>query len=339
MAGPRVLETHGCPLPGGGGRRSGHAHRWAKDVHLPGCSGSTDELRPSCTGKQCARLDLNGNRRSCCDCFRRRHRVQQQPEYSRRPGPGWDAGTHRGIGRHAAYFLQSRGWDCDPRPDSARGACMKKVRILIADDHGIVRTGLRLQLERNENFEVIGEAADGRDAVRLAEELVPDIVIMDIAMPNLNGIQAAAQIVKGRPATGVIMLSMHSDEAYITRTLAAGAKGYLLKENAEVDLYRAIEVVAQGKPFFSPAIANTLLEDYMRQMQQRGLQDSYDLLTDREKEILQLLAEGKSNKDVAVMLNLSTNTVETHRNRIMQKLDLHSAAEIVLYAVRKRIIS
>jgi len=216
---------------------------------------------------------------------------------------------------------------------------MKKVRILIADDHGIVRTGLRLQLERNESFEVIGEAADGREAVRLAEELEPDIVIMDIAMPNLNGIQAAAQIVKGHPATGVIILSMHSDEAYITRTLAAGAKGYLLKENAEVDLYRAIEVVAQGKPFFSPAIANTLLEDYMRQMQQRGLQDSYDLLTDREKEILQLLAEGKSNKDAAVMLNLSTNTVETHRNRIMQKLDLHSAAEIVLYAVRKRIIS
>ena len=216
---------------------------------------------------------------------------------------------------------------------------MKKVRILIADDHGIVRTGLRLQLERNESFEVIGEAADGREAVRLAEELEPDIVIMDIAMPNLNGIQAAAHIVKGHPATGVIILSMHSDEAYITRTLAAGAKGYLLKENAEVDLYRAIEVVAQGKPFFSPAIANTLLEDYMRQMQQRGLQDSYDLLTDREKEILQLLAEGKSNKDAAVMLNLSTNTVETHRNRIMQKLDLHSAAEIVLYAVRKRIIS
>jgi two-component system response regulator NreC len=216
---------------------------------------------------------------------------------------------------------------------------MKKVRILIADDHGIVRTGLRLQLERNESFEVIGEAADGREAVRLADELEPDIVIMDIAMPNLNGIQAAAQIVKGHPATGVIILSMHSDEAYITRTLAAGAKGYLLKENAEVDLYRAIEVVAQGKPFFSPAIANTLLEDYMRQMQQRGLQDSYDLLTDREKEILQLLAEGKSNKDAAVMLNLSTNTVETHRNRIMQKLDLHSAAEIVLYAVRKRIIS
>ena len=216
---------------------------------------------------------------------------------------------------------------------------MKKVRILIADDHGIVRTGLRLQIERNEAFEVIGEASDGREAVKLAELLTPDIVIMDIAMPNLNGIQAAAQIVKNQPATGIIILSMHSDETYITRTLAAGAKGYLLKENAEVDLFRAIEVVAQGKPFFSPAIASTLLEDYMRQMQQRGLQDSYDLLTDREKEILQLLAEGKSNKEVATMLNLSTNTVETHRTRIMQKLDLHSAAEIVLYAVRKRIIS
>jgi DNA-binding NarL/FixJ family response regulator len=216
---------------------------------------------------------------------------------------------------------------------------MKKVRILIADDHGIVRTGLRLQIERNEAFEVIGEASDGREAVRLAELLTPDIVIMDIAMPNLNGIQAAAQIVKNQPSTGIIILSMHSDETYITRTLAAGAKGYLLKENAEVDLSRAIEVVAQGKPFFSPAIASTLLEDYMRQMQERGVQDSYDLLTDREKEILQLLAEGKTNKDVANMLNLSTNTVETHRTRIMQKLDLHSAAEIVLYAVRKRIIS
>ena len=216
---------------------------------------------------------------------------------------------------------------------------MKKLRILIADDHGIVRTGLRLQLERNDQFEVVGEAADGREAVRLAEELVPDIVIMDIAMPSLNGIQSAAQIIKALPQTGIIMLSMHSDETYITRTLAAGARGYLLKDNAEVDLYRAVQVVAQGKPFFSPAIANTLLEDYMCQMHQRGLQDSYDLLTDREKEILQLLAEGRSNKDVAVLLNHSTNTVETHRTRIMQKLDLHSAAEIVLYAVRKRIVS
>ena len=216
---------------------------------------------------------------------------------------------------------------------------MKRTRVLIADDHGIVRTGLRLQLEQNPEFEVVGEASDGREAVRMAEELVPDIVIMDIAMPSLNGIQATSQIGKKNPQIGVIILSMHSDETYIMRTLAAGAKGYLLKENAEVDLFRAVQMVAQGKPFFSPAIANTLLEDYMRQMQQKGLQDSYDLLTEREKEILQLLAEGRSNKEVATLLNLSTNTVETHRTRIMQKLNLHSAAEIVLYAVRKRIIA
>jgi len=216
---------------------------------------------------------------------------------------------------------------------------LKKIRILIADDHGIVRKGLRLQLEQNNDFEVVGEATEGREAVRMAEELLPDVVIMDIAMPNLNGIQATTQVVKKNPQIGVIILSMYSDETYLMRTLAAGAKGYLLKDSADVDLHRAVEVVAQGKPFFSPAIADTLLEDYMRQLQQGGLQDSYDLLTEREKEILQLLAEGKSNKDVAGILNLSTNTVETHRTRIMQKLDLHSTADIVLYAVRKGIIS
>jgi DNA-binding NarL/FixJ family response regulator len=216
---------------------------------------------------------------------------------------------------------------------------LKKIRILIADDHGIVRKGLRLQLEQHSDFEVVGEATEGREAVRMAEELAPDVVIMDIAMPNLNGIQATTQLIKKSPQIAVIILSMYSDETYLMRTLAAGAKGYLLKDSADVDLHRAVEVVAQGKPFFSPSIADTLLEDYMRQLQQRGLQDSYDLLTEREKEILQLLAEGKSNKDVASVLSLSINTVETHRTRIMQKLDLHSTADIVLYAVRKGIIS
>ncbi len=216
---------------------------------------------------------------------------------------------------------------------------MSKVRILLADDHGIVRKGLRFLLERQPDMEVVGEAQDGREAVRLAEELDPTIVVMDIAMPLLNGIEATAQIIKHNPKVGVIMLSMHADETYLVRVLSAGAKGYLLKDVAELDLIRAVQTVSQGKPFFSPQISETLLEDYLRQLRQRGLQDSYDLLTDREKEILQLLAEGRSNKEVAALLDLSVYTVETHRANLMQRLGLHSTAEIVLYAVRKKIIS
>jgi len=216
---------------------------------------------------------------------------------------------------------------------------MSKIRILVADDHGIVRKGLRFLLERQPDMEVVGEAQDGREAVRLAAELDPTVIIMDIAMPLLNGIEATAQIIKHNPKTGVIILSMHADETYLVRVLSAGAKGYLLKDVAELDLIRAVQTVGQGKPFFSPQISETLLEDYMRQLKQRGLQDSYDLLTDREKEILQLLAEGKSNKEVAALLDLSVYTVETHRANLMQRLGLHSTAEIVLYAVRKKIIS
>jgi DNA-binding NarL/FixJ family response regulator len=162
---------------------------------------------------------------------------------------------------------------------------------------------------------------------------------MDVAMPLLNGIDAAAQIMKANPNTGIVMLSMYADEAYLVRALSAGAKGYLLKDSAEVDLVRAVQVVAEGRPFFSPQIAQSLLEDYVRALQQRGLQDSYELLTDREREVLQLLAEGKSNKEVATILDLSTHTVETHRTNLMHKLNLHNTAEIVLYAVRKKIIA
>ena len=216
---------------------------------------------------------------------------------------------------------------------------MSAIRILVADDHGIVRKGLRSLLEGLPGAEIVGEAADGREAVRMAAELAPDVIVMDIAMPRLNGIDATAQIVKRDPRARVIILSVHSDESYILRALGAGAKGYLLKDSADADLLRAVESVARGRPFFSPAITETLLEDYMRYLQQRGLKDSYDLLTDREKEVLQLLAQGKSNKEVAALLNLSTYTVETHRANLMQKLNLHNTAEIVLYAVRKKIIS
>ena len=216
---------------------------------------------------------------------------------------------------------------------------MSKIRIMLADDHGIVRKGLRFLLERQAEMEVVGEAGNGREAVKMAEQLRPDVIIMDIAMPQLNGIEATAQIVKRNPEVGIIILSMHSDEGYLMRTLTAGAKGYLLKDSADADLVRAVQAVATKRPFFSPGIAKTLLEDYLRQLKQKGLEDSYDLLTEREKEMLQLLAEGKTNKEVAALLNLSPYTVETHRTNIMQKLDLHKTAELVLYAVRKKIIS
>jgi DNA-binding NarL/FixJ family response regulator len=198
---------------------------------------------------------------------------------------------------------------------------------------------LRSTLETEPGYQVVGEAANGREAVRLAEQLTPDIAIIDIGMPQLNGIEAAAQIMKVTPQTRVLILSMHSDETYILRALTAGARAYLLKDTAEDDVMIAVRAVLQGKTYFSPAIAQTLLEDYIGYLRRRGLDDTYDLLTEREREILQLLAEGKSNKEVANLLHVGLSTVETHRTNLMQKLNLHSTAEIVLYAVRKRIIS
>jgi two-component system, NarL family, response regulator NreC len=215
---------------------------------------------------------------------------------------------------------------------------MKKIRILLADDHGVVRKGLRFLLDREPGMEVVGEAGDGRQAVEMAAALRPDVVLMDIAMPRLNGIDATGQILRQNPGIKVIILSMYSDEEYLVRTLTAGARGYLLKDSAEADVVRAVQCVTDGRPFFSAAISSTLLEDYLRRLHQLGLEDSYDLLTDREREILHLLAEGKTNKEVSAILNISPYTVETHRNHIMQKLNLHNTAEIVLYAVRKKII-
>ena len=211
------------------------------------------------------------------------------------------------------------------------------MRVLLADDHSIVRRGLRGLLE-SAGQQVVAEASDGLEAVRLCEEHQPDIVILDIGMPKLNGIEVAARTQKLDRPPGVIILSVHGDESYIMRALAAGARAYLLKSATDEDLIPAVRAVGAGKPFFSPAVTGVLIEDYVRQLQQRGLTDSYHLLTDREKEVLQLLAEGRSNKEVASLLDLGLSTVETHRSNLMQKLNLHNTAEIVLYAVRKGLI-
>jgi len=216
---------------------------------------------------------------------------------------------------------------------------MNTIRILLADDHVVMRGGLRLLLEREPDFQVVAEAADGRETVEMAARLHPDVIVLDVAMPNLNGIEAARQIVNANPEIAVVVLSMHSDESYVLRALKAGARGYLLKDSAEGDLIRAIRAVRNRTAYFSPAISKLLVEDYMRQMQQRNVEDSYDLLTTREREVLQLLGEGKSNKEVAQMLNLSLYTVETHRGNLLQKLNLHSVPELILYAVRKGIVS
>lgn len=213
------------------------------------------------------------------------------------------------------------------------------IRILLADDHTVMRNGLRLLLERQPNLKVIGEAADGREAVTLAAAEEPDVVVMDIAMPHLNGVEAARQIVAHNNRVAVVILSMHSDESYVIRSLKAGARAYLLKDSAEADLIEAIHAIRGGKSFFSPAVSRILKEDYVRQLGKMDAEDTYDLLTNREREVLQLVAEGKSNKEVANLLNLSLYTVETHRTHILQKLNLHSVPELILYAVRKGIIS
>jgi two-component system response regulator NreC len=216
---------------------------------------------------------------------------------------------------------------------------MSKLRILLGDDHTIVRSGLKKILQERPDWEVVAEIGNGRDAVREAIALEPDIAILDITMPLLNGIDATAQIVRRRPSVRVLILSMHASEAYIVQALKAGATGYLLKDSADVELIRAVAAVAAGKSYFSPAVSKVMLDDYVRHLSQKGIADRFDALSEREREIFQLIAEGHSNKQVAELLFISPATVETHRAHILQKLDLHSAAELVLYAVRRGVIS
>lgn len=216
---------------------------------------------------------------------------------------------------------------------------MAKLRLLLGDDHTIVRHGLRKILEEKPEWTVVGEAGDGREAVRQTLALKPDVAVLDIGMPLLNGIEATAQIVKRAPQVNVLILSMHSQEAYVSRALQAGASGYLLKDSAGTDLIHAITTITSGKSYFSPAISKLMLDDYVRRVAETKVVDKYDALSEREREIFQLIAEGRSNKEVAELLGISVATVETHRARILEKLDVHNTAELVLYAVRRGVIS
>jgi DNA-binding NarL/FixJ family response regulator len=215
---------------------------------------------------------------------------------------------------------------------------MSKIRILLVDDHTVVRPGLRRILESDDEIEIVGEAGDGRSAVEMATKLHPHVVVMDIAMPELNGIEATRQITKRNEGVKVLILTMHSDDVYVRQSLKAGARGYLLKDSEDMDLLKAIKAINRGGSFFSPAVSKVLLQGYLGDGGGREVEDNLALLTDREREVLQLIAEGKTNKEVAVSLSVSVNTVETHRKHIMEKLDLHNTAELVRFAVRKKIV-
>ena len=216
---------------------------------------------------------------------------------------------------------------------------MPKLKLVLADDHTLMRHGLRKILEERPEWEVIAEVGDGREAVKKCIALKPDVAVLDVAMPLLNGIDATQQIVRKAPETKVLVLSMYSDEAYVTRALQAGATGYMLKDSAGKDLLKGIASVAAGQAYFSPAIASLMLDDYVRRVAGSGIVDRYETLSEREREIFQLIAEARTNKEVAELLEISPATVETHRARILQKLDIHNTAELVLYAVRRGVIS
>jgi two-component system, NarL family, response regulator NreC len=213
-----------------------------------------------------------------------------------------------------------------------------ELRVLLGDDHTVLRQGLRKILEDRRDWRVVAEAGNGRDAVREAIDKTPDVAVLDIGMPLLNGIEATRQIVRRAPSVRVLILSMHSDQAYVTQAVQAGARGYLLKESAGAELIEAIATVAGGKSFFSPAVAQVVFDDYVRSLADRGITDRYDALSEREREVLQLVAEGKSSKEIADVLSISPATVETHRTHLLQKLGLRNTAEVVRFAARRGIV-
>ena len=216
---------------------------------------------------------------------------------------------------------------------------MSELRVLLGDDHAVLRQGLRKILEDRREWRVIAEAGNGRDAVREALELKPDVAVLDIGMPILNGIEATRQIARRAPSVRVVILSMHSDQAYVTQSVHAGARAYVLKESAGDELIEAIGTVASGGTFFSPAVAQVVFDDYVRGLADRGIHDRYDLLSEREREVLQLVAEGRSSREIGDLLSISPATVETHRTHVLQKLGLRNTAEVVRYAARRGIVT
>jgi two-component system response regulator NreC len=215
---------------------------------------------------------------------------------------------------------------------------MKKVKLLVADDHKIFRQGIKKLLEEEPDLQVVGEAADGREAVKKATELKPDVILMDIAMANLNGLEATKQIKKVLPSVKVIVVTMHKNEEYILQSFQAGASGFILKEGAVEELVSAIRSIHQDKSFLSPTISKTLIDAYLRKMETGKTETPFDLLTDREREVLQLIAEGYTNREVAKSLFISVKTVEAHRAHIMQKLNIHDIAKLVKYAIQKGLV-
>ena len=211
------------------------------------------------------------------------------------------------------------------------------VRIVLADDHQIVRDGLRALLEKEKDMQVVGEAADGRTAVRLALKLRPHVVLIDVSMPDLNGVEAARQIVAGAPEIKVLALSMHADKRYVGAMLQAGAAGYLLKDLAFEEVVHAIKTAGQGQVYLSRGVVGIVVDDYVERLSKEETEKPD--LTPREREILQLVAEGRSTKEIAVALHISVKTVETHRRQIMERLKIHSVAELTKYAVRRGLTS
>lgn len=215
---------------------------------------------------------------------------------------------------------------------------MSKIKILLVEDHTIVRQGLRSLLEQNSGMEVIGEAENGKEAVQKAENLKPDIVLMDVSMPLLNGIEATRQIKKHWPEIKVLILTMHTTEEYIFQILRAGASGYIVKKAAHQELITAIHAVNRGDKFLSPSISKKVIEEYILKAGETIEQDSFERLTAREREVLQLISEGESNREIAERLFLSVKTVETHKANVMEKLELRTNADLIKYALRKGII-